>query len=73
MSKYPMLELIVRHGPIGSVVVAVLTFVLIAVVGVPALGWLAVVVAAFVALLAYVVGRSYAELVKLVSEMLMPQ
>lgn len=73
MSKYPMLELIVRHGPIGSVVVAVLTFVLIAVIGVPAIGWLAVVVATFVALLAYVVGRSYAELVKLVSEMLMPQ
>jgi hypothetical protein len=73
MTKYPMLSLIVRYGPIGSAVVAVAVFLLIAAVGLPAIGWLAVVVATFAALLAYVVGRSYAELVKLVSEMLMPQ
>ena len=73
MTKYPMLSLIVRYGSIGSAVLAVAVFGLITAVGLPVIGWLAVVAAAGAALLTYVIGRSYAELVKLVSEMLMPQ
>lgn len=73
MSKYPMLNLIVRHGAAGSVVVAVVLFALIVAIAQPAMGWVSIAVALFFASLAYVVGRSYVELVKLISEMLMPQ
>jgi len=72
MRDYPVLHLIVRHGAIGAAIASLALAVLISLAGFAALGWLIVPIALFAGGLMYVLGKSYAELVRLITEMLLP-
>ena len=73
MNDYPMLRLIVRHGNLGCLGLAVLVFAAIAWLGHSALGGLATVLGALTGIVMFIVGRSYVELVRLITEMLLPK
>jgi hypothetical protein len=73
MGDYPILHLIVRYGAAGAVAVSVLVFAVVAGLGYHALGWLAIALAAVTAALVYIVAKSYAELVRIITEMLLPR
>lgn len=72
MNDYPFLQLIVKHGKAGSAVLAGLMFVLLAMTLVPALGSVAFALAALLAILLWGVGRAFTELVRLITDMLLP-
>jgi hypothetical protein len=65
--------LITKYGTVGSVVLGVLVAVFVLAVAWPFWGLASLIPAAVLALLAYVVGKSYVELVVLITDMLMPQ
>jgi len=73
MEKYPMLDLIVRYGRPAAAAVGGLGFVLALWLALPALGWAALVPAALAGGLAFVVAKSYVELVVLITDMLLPR
>ncbi len=73
MNDYPMLRLIVRYGSLGCVALAVLVFAAIAWLGHPELGGLAIVLGALTGIVVFIVGRSYVELVRLITDMLLPK
>lgn len=73
MEKYPTLDLIVRFGRPAAVVLGALVFALVLWLLLPALGWIALAPAALAGGLVFVVVRSYAELVLLVTDMLLPR
>lgn len=73
MGDYPVLHLIVRYGAAGAVVASALAFALVAWLGFYALGWVALILAIVAAAVVYVIGKSYAELVRLITEMLLPR
>ena len=72
MNDYPVLHLIVRYGAPGATIASVLVVILVGLAGFEALGWLSIPVALFAGGLMYVLGKSYAELVRLITEMLLP-
>ncbi len=73
MEKFPVLRLIVRYGSAASVVLAALVAILVLIVAWPSWGPASLILGAMLGLLAFVVGRSYVELVMLITDMLMPQ
>ena len=73
MNDYPMLRLIVRHGNLGCIALTVLVFAAIAWLGFSALGELAFVLGALTGIVVFIVGRSYVELVRLITDMLLPK
>jgi hypothetical protein len=73
MEKFPVLRLITKYGPAGSMALGALVAVFVLVLAWPAWGAAGLIPAAVLALLAYVVGKSYVELVVLITDMLMPQ
>jgi len=73
MHDYPILRLIVRYGGIGATVMSVVVFALVAWLGYAALGGLAIVLGALVAVVVYILAKSYAELVRIITEMLLPR
>ena len=73
MDDYPILRMIVRHGAAGVVAATAIVLVLVAGIGHALIGWLALPVAVLAALATYVLGRSYVELVRLITEMLLPR
>jgi len=73
MNDYPILRLIVRYGGVGAAVMSIVVFALVAWLGYPALGALAIVLGALVAVVVYILAKSYAELVRIITEMLLPR
>jgi hypothetical protein len=72
MEKFPVLGLIVRFGLIGSQVLAGLVLILVLAIAWPFWGLVAILPAIVLAALAYLVARSYVELVLLITDMLVP-
>ena len=73
MNDYPMLRVIVRYGNLGCIALAFLVFVAMAWLGHSALGGPGIVLATLAAIVVFVVGRSYVELVRLITDMLLPK
>ena len=73
MSDFPILRLIVRYGTAGAVALGLLVFAAIAYLGYPALGVLSIVFGAVIGGVAFVLAKSYAELVRIITEMLLPR
>ena len=73
MSDYPVLRFIVRFGTAGSVALGVIVFASIAYLGYSALGGLAIALGIMVGIVLFILGKSYAELVRLITDMLLPK
>ncbi len=73
MNDYPVLRLIVRYGTAGAIALSLAVFAVIAWLGYETLGVLAIVLAALVGVVTFVVAKSYAELVRIITEMLLPR
>lgn len=73
MERFPVLDLILRFGTPASVVLAAGGGVLTLICAWALIGWLAILAAALVAGLIFIVGKSYVELVTLITEMLVPR
>lgn len=73
MTDYPVLRLVVRYGAAGSIAASLLLLVLLILIGYPLVGWPSVPLALLLSLLLLVLGRSFTELVKLITEMLVPR
>ena len=73
MDRYPFLGWIVRFGTVGSVLLAAFTAVMIVVINWASLGALAVVIAVVTAAVIVVIGRSFVEIVTILTEMLVPR
>jgi hypothetical protein len=67
-----MLRMILRYGALGAAMLAVLVALLVGTLCWTALGWPAAVAGIVAGALVYVVGRSYVEIVQIVTEMLVP-
>ena len=73
MEKYPVLKLIVRYGQAAAVALALLVLGLGLFIGGQAWGWPAIPLAILLALVVFVLAKSYVELVLLVTDMLVPR
>jgi hypothetical protein len=73
MDRYPVLGWIVRFGTVGTALLAAFAAIVIVVLAWAAHGMLAVVIAVVVAAVILVVGRSYVEIVTILTEMLVPR
>lgn len=71
MEKYPVLRAITRYGAACAVSAGALVFIIMAVLLAP-FGWIAGVIAAILGLVTLAIVKSYAELVALVTDILMP-
>jgi len=67
-----MLRLILRWGDAGAAIVAVLTAALVGAALWAGFGVLAIVAGVAAGLVLYVIARSYVEIVRIVTEMLVP-
>jgi hypothetical protein len=73
MDKYPVLAFIVRYGMPVAIALAVVTAALTLWIGFPLIGWASIIVAAVAGGVLLLVALSYVELVRLITEMLLPQ
>jgi hypothetical protein len=73
MEKYPVLALIVRYGTPIAVALAVVAAILVLWIGFPLIGWASAVLAIVAGGVLLLVALSYVELVRLITEMLLPQ
>lgn len=73
MNTYPMLNLIARYGFAGAIAVALLAAAATAALGWPSFGWFAAAAGVVIGGLVFVVAQGFTELVRLVSDTLMPR
>jgi hypothetical protein len=73
MDKYPVLAFIVRYGTPAAIALAVVAAALTLWIGFPLIGWASIIVAAAAGGVLLLVALSYVELVRLITEMLLPQ
>ena len=73
MDKYPVLAFIVRYGTPIAVALAVMVAALTLWIGFPLIGWASIVLASVAGGVLLLVALSYVELVRLITEMLLPQ
>jgi uncharacterized membrane protein len=73
MERFPALDLVLRFGAVGSLVVSIAAAAVIIVVAWPSLGWLAAVVAVAAGALLFLVCKSFVEIVTIITEMLVPR
>jgi hypothetical protein len=73
MEKYPVLALIVGYGTPIAVALAVVVAILVLWIGFPLIGWASAVLAIVAGGVLLLVALSYVELVRLITEMLLPQ
>lgn len=73
MNDYPVLRLIVRYGTAGSVALAIVVCACVAYLGYATLGGLAVALGVLCGIVVFILGKSYAELVRIITEMLLPR
>ena len=73
MDRYPVLAFIVRYGTPIAVALAVMVAILVLWIAFPLIGWLSVVVAVVAGGVLLLAALSYVELVRLITEMLLPQ
>ena len=73
MERFPMLAFVLRFGTVATTLLALISAALIVLLAWPALGWTAGVVAVLVAAVIFVAGKSFVELVVIVTEMLVPR
>ena len=73
MERFPMLRFILRFGDAAVTLLALLAAALVVWICWPSHEWLAVVIAVIVAAVIYVGGRACVELVRIVTEMLVPR
>lgn len=73
MESYPLLNFLVRHGRKLALALGILTFAVCAFATAQESVWLLMVVGAAAGILVYGFVASYAELVRLVTDMLLPK
>jgi hypothetical protein len=73
MDKYPVLAFIVRYGTPVAIALAVVAAALTLWIGFPLIGWASIIVAVVAGGVLLLVALSYVELVRLITEMLLPQ
>lgn len=73
MERFPVLTLMLRIGTKGAGLIGVAIGALLLLALWPTLGWSALLIAVPIGLLLAVVAMSYIELIKLITEMLLPQ
>jgi hypothetical protein len=73
MEQYPVLNLITRHGLVAAIAMAVFAGILSLWLLYGPLGWLAAIIALLIGGVAFVIAKSYVELVVLITEMLVPR
>ena len=73
MERFPVLDLILRYGTAASVVLGVIGAALVLFLAWNALAWIAVPLAILIGGLVFVLGKSYVEIVTIVTEMLVPR
>ncbi|HZQ59943.1 MAG TPA: hypothetical protein VFC24_01265 [Casimicrobiaceae bacterium] len=73
MERFPILDLILRYGTPASVVLGVIGAALVLLLAWTALAWIALPLALFAGGLVFVLGKSYVEIVTIVTEMLVPR
>ena len=73
MERFPVLDLILRFGTAGAVVLGFAVGLLAIVLSWGALGWIAVALGLVAGGLVFLIGKSYVELVTLITEMLVPR
>jgi hypothetical protein len=69
MDRFPALRLILRYGRAGSAILAVVVALAVLAALWPAIGWPAVVLAPPIGAFAYLIAKSYVEIVQIVVEM----
>lgn len=69
MDRFPALRLILRYGRGGSVLLAVLIGFGLAAALWPLIGWPSVIVALIVGAVAYLIAKSYVEIIQIIIEM----
>lgn len=72
MERYPILALILRYGTVGAAGLGVLTALLAGFLAWAPLGGLGLVVGAVAGAVVFVLGKSYVEIVTIITEMLVP-
>jgi hypothetical protein len=73
MDRYPVLAFIVRYGMPVAIALAVVAAALTLWIGFPLIGWASIIVAVVAGGVLLLVALSYVELVRLITEMLLPQ
>lgn len=73
MERYPVLAFIVRHGNVASAALALAFAALAIAAGWASLGWIAVAAGVLGGAVIAVLGKSYVEIVTILTEMLVPR
>ncbi len=73
MENYPALNFIAQHGTKAAGGLGIVAFAIVLALALPSWGWIAVPAGVFCGALTFFVCKSYAELVKLICDMLMPR
>jgi len=73
MENYPALNFIARHGTKAAGAFGILVCGTLLALALPSWGWIAVPAGVFCGALTFCVCKSYAELVRLICDMLMPR
>ena len=73
MHRYPILSLVKRHGAAGSIGVAILVALLAGAGFWPLAGWLSLPTAIVLGGLALLLAMCFVELIKLITDVLMPE
>jgi len=73
MERFPVLDLILRYGAAASVVLALVGAALVLLLAWPVMAWIAAPVALLAGAVIFVLGKSYVEIVTIVTEMLVPR
>jgi hypothetical protein len=73
MERFPVLALVLRYGTIGSAALGVLVALLVGGLAYATLSWLAPLIGIVLGGLVFVLGKSYVEIVTLITEMLVPR
>jgi hypothetical protein len=72
MERYPVLALVLRHGTTGAAALGVLVALLVGGLTYATLSWLGPLVGILLGAVVYVLGKSYVEIVTIITEMLVP-
>jgi hypothetical protein len=73
MERFPALELIVRFGNIGSVLIAICAACFTSILLLPIIGWWGFAASVVVGALLFLVCKSYVEIITILCDMLVPR
>lgn len=73
MERFPALDLVLRFGAVGSLVLSIALAAIIGLTAWPSYGWIAVAAGLVVGALSLLVCKCFVELVTIITEMLVPR